>query len=311
MVFSITASIKKNLFMKKFLVLLLMLATVQLSAQVKVIKSSQNNSERLASPLRNLVDQGVNGIEVNYHFSQVLSVEVNNKAKKYQRLSIPDFTHLQEVGLPALPSHIDLIAIPDGADYSLKIVDDMPNVVETNRVFPALQPARDTEGAAEPSFEINAEFYNTDQIYPQQTVEIIGTMLFRGIRFAMVQVCPVQYNPHSEKLYIHQNVQYEMQFSGANRFTDYREHTQSYMDNIVRYPLNSASLAKEAKEYYLANQSVVSNSAGKNYIILTQRFYCRSRFHGQLEAPDGLYCRSGIGFKLDCLFRYQCGSYSL
>ncbi len=235
-----------------------------------ILTQKQNNS----FPLRNITDNGINGIDVSYSFNNIRTINVKNKAEKYSRLYVNGFSHLQEVGLPAIPSHIDLVAVPEGATYKLRIYDQMPDVESTNRIFPALKPAKDTEGAPEPKFELNKEFYSTDQIYPSQSVRIIGAMIFRGIKFLKVEICPVQYNPSSGKLYLHKNIDYKITFSGANRFTDYSNHTENYIKQLLNYPLNAASWKKEADVYYsnTANLTPI-NGPSKNYIIITHSNY--------------------------------------
>jgi len=247
--------------------------SISISAQTP--KSLLNNQQQEDSyPLRNITDNGLNGVEVSYSFNNVREIETNNKKEVFNRLFVDGYSHLQEVGLPAMPAHIDLVVVPEGATYKLKIYDQMPEVVSTKKIFPTLQPARDTEGAPEPKFEINSDFYETDQLYPSQSVKIIGTMVFRGIKFLKVQTCPVQYNPAKGKLYLHKNINYKITFSGAESYTDYANHTENYIKQLLNYPLNSSSWKKEANSYYSSMASVVPISGpSKNYIIITHSNY--------------------------------------
>jgi len=263
----------KHILMKLSLqIIFILFISISISAQNP--KSILNNQQQESSPLRNIIDNGLNGVDVSYSFNNVRIIEITNNKIDYNRLFVEGFSHLQEVGLPAMPAHIDLIAIPEGATYKLKIYDQMPDVVTTNKIFPALKPARDTEGAPEPEFEINKNFYNTDQLYPSQSVKIIGTMIFRGIKFLQVQTCPVQYNPVKGNLYLHKNINYKITFSGANSFTNYANHTENYIKQLLNYPLNSSSWQKEANKYYSSTASVVPISGpSKNYIIITHSNY--------------------------------------
>lgn len=255
------------------LLLILLAISSSLSfAQIQVIYPTGSNNINNSSPIRSITDNGVEGIDVSYSFNKLFSFSAEQKGIIYQKLSITDFSHLQEVGLPALPSHIDLVAVPDGADYHLSVINDVPAVVKTNRVFPALEPAVDTEGAPEPKFTINKDFYGNDAIYPLQNVSIVGEMKFRGIRMLMVQVCPVQYNPSTEKLFLHENVNYKITFSGANSFTNYKNHSENYINQLINYPLNAASWKSEASAYY-SNTAVENSTNSKNYIIITHSNY--------------------------------------
>ncbi len=261
--------------MRLILLLTILLISYSISnAQIQIIQPKGSNNTENSSPIRNITDNGLEGIEVNYSFNKLFSFPITHKGKIYQKLSITDFSHIQEVGLPALPSHIDLIAVPEGADYQLKLNNDVPSVANTKRVFPALKPAVDTEGAPDPKFTINKDFYDTDAIYPLQSVSIIGEMKFRGLRMLMVQVCPVQYNPATEKLFLHENINYKITFSGANAFTNYNNHSENYINQLLNYPLNSASWEKEARKYYQNSQNFNTlNNNSKNYIIITHSNY--------------------------------------
>jgi hypothetical protein len=261
--------------MRQFiLVFLFSIVLISAIAQVQIVNPSQTSESLKTEPMRTVTDNGLEGVAVSYHFYEVNNVAIKHKNQEYSRLSIMGFSHLQEPGLPALPSHIDLIAVPEGATYQLKLHEDLPIVYKTNSIYPALQPARDTEGAPEPSFEIDEEFYATDQIFPQQSVQIVGTMTFRGLRLLMVQITPVQYNPSSNSLFVHQNIQYEIVFSGANRFADYAQYTANYMNQMLHYPLNAASIETESKAYYQQSKGQKLNTSnGKNYIIITHSDY--------------------------------------
>ena len=254
-----------------YLTIFLFFSLFSFAQSTKPIADYNGNNNSL--PIRNITDNGLNGIEVSYHFQNPSVSSILNKKISYSRLFTQGFSHLQEVGLPALPSHIDLVVVPEGATYDLKIFDEMPEVISTNKIYPALQPARDTEGAPEPKFEINEDFYNTDQLYPSQSVKIIGTMVFRGVKFLKVQTCPVQYNASKGKLYFHKNINYKINFSNANRFIkDYNNHTENYLKKILNYPLNSKNWKKEAEQFY-SNNTITSIGNSKNYIIITHSNY--------------------------------------
>ena len=247
---------------------ILVFTTIGFSQNNRNLSSQITVSQSDNAPLRTVVDNGINGITVSYSFGELNYFEKTHNKEIFATYSITDFSHLQEVGKPALPSHIDLIAIPDGAEYELRINNDVPMVENTKRIYPALQPARDTEGAPEPKFEINKEFYKADQVYPQQSVRIIGEMKYRGIRMAMVEICPMQYNAATSKTYIHNDINYEIIFTGANVFTDYSKHTETFINQILNYPLNYNSFTKEAKSFY-ANNAQTKTANSKNYIIIT------------------------------------------
>jgi len=256
--------------MKPTLIIFLSLLVNLAIAQSSIISfSGHNKSERIEEPIRNIQDNGINGIEVSYHFDVLAQTRLQNKGEVFQRLFIKDFSHLQEVGKPAMPSHIDLIAIPEGADYKLVVSHDVALVKSGFHIYPALKPAVDTEGAPEPEFEIDRDFYKTDALYPSEPVRIKEIITIRGLRYAMVEISPVQYNPATGQLFMHQNLNFEMQFSGANRFIDCSQHSRKAMDLLCNLPLNTKSLKQEEKQYFAGKTNPLTTGNHKDYIIIT------------------------------------------
>ena len=92
----------RYLFIKHTLMRLLLHLTLMLflsfSLNAQTIKPIINSS-----PLRTITDNGTNGIEVSYSFNSVNTINVKENNTNYSRLFIEDFSHLQEVGLPAMP----------------------------------------------------------------------------------------------------------------------------------------------------------------------------------------------------------------
>ncbi|RUA28449.1 MAG: hypothetical protein DSY76_04370 [Bacteroidetes bacterium] len=256
--------------MRSVLFILLSISFISLYGQNQIISfSGYKTPTSIESPLRSIIDHGVEGVQVSYHFDAMSAVEIKEGKEVYQQLYIKDFSHTQEVGLPSLPAHLDLIAIPEGASYELKISRAVPLLKNGIKVYPALKPAVDTEGAPEPSFEINKEFYQIDRVYPAEAVSIREIIVIRGLRYAVVQVCPVQYNPARNQLILNENINYEIQFKSANRFVDVSKHTEHAMRILSNNALNGKAIKEETDNFFASNQNLLPSGGGKNYIIIT------------------------------------------
>ena len=256
--------------MKFLFIIILAFAFNAALGQTNLISfSGHSTAEGLNQPIRSTQDQGVNGIEVSYHFDAAVQTELINKSEVFQQLSIKDFSHIQEVGRPAMPAHIDLVAIPEGADYELVISHDVALVRSGFQIYPALQPARDTEGAPEPEFEIDRDFYKTNALYPSEPVTIKGIIKIRGLRYAMVQISPIQYNPSTGQIFMHENLNFELRFSGANRFIDCSQHSKHALSVLSNFPINGQSIKKEEQKYFINNALPLTTGNSKNYIIIT------------------------------------------
>ncbi len=88
-------------------------------------------------------------MEITYKFESPIFTKKSVNDEEYTTLYFKGYSHLKEVGKPALPSHNDLVAVPLNAKYSIEIVSANYTTVKDYLIFPALQPAVDTYGADE------------------------------------------------------------------------------------------------------------------------------------------------------------------
>jgi PKD repeat protein len=239
--------------------------------------SDQSNSVNKNDVLRKINDDGLKGMQVNYNISCAKVFEKKAISKVFQYVNIKDFTYLKEVGKPALPAHYDLVLIPDGADISISTGNLQRKTYDDFLIYPALKPATDREGDPEPPFEIDEQFYQSDVSYPDQPVKIVETLLIRGLRIAVIQVCPIQYNPLQKRITVYPNLNYHVEFSQASKYLDASRFSNHFLEMLPNYILNSVSLKKEIAENPI-HKNV--NGPAVNYIIITHSNY--------IEAADSL-----------------------
>ncbi|HRZ49986.1 MAG TPA: C25 family peptidase propeptide domain-containing protein, partial [Bacteroidales bacterium] len=177
------------------------------------------SAQTRSSHLRAIDDQGTEGIRVTWQFDGPTFHQVSVEGKPYQFVRLEDFTHTKEVGKPALPTTNELIAIPAGASVKISITrSEFQDIQLRVPVHPALQPATDTYGAAEPLFEIDEAFYRQDRMYPGEPVALEGTHFVREISFGVFNINPVQYNPAKGILRVYRLLEFEVTFSGGGAF---------------------------------------------------------------------------------------------
>jgi len=245
--------------------------SVSLHAQNSFLSFSKNGKLTTAEEIvRNINDQNLEYLEIEYNFPGAIVSEKNANNETYQYLHIDGFSYLKEVGKPALPAHIDMIAIPYGASATVKILSVTSVEYDDYLIHPALKPALDTYGAPEPDFEIDQQFYNTDIIYPDQSVSISKIIKYRGNSMAQVRICPVQYNPLKRKIRVISNIKYRIEFSNSNSFFAPQKLSDNFMKVYPNYVLNSNSIRTEINKIK-KNQSKSKGVTGpsKNYIIIT------------------------------------------
>jgi len=141
-----------------------------------------------------------------------------------------------QVGAPALPAKNEVIAIPRGAEGEIIIIEANYKEYDGFMIHPALEPARDTEGAPEPKFEKDEKIYSTNEFFPKNVVEITNTGISRGTKLVYVEVRPVQFNPVTKKIRVYSNIKYKLVKHGGESNFDYikQENSEHYINMLKR-----------------------------------------------------------------------------
>ena len=92
---------------------------VFLHSQNRFLNNHSDSQEETVT--REVVDNGLDGMKITYNFSGVGVTNVSVADSTYQMLHVKNFSYLKEVGKPAIPSHNDLVAVPEGANVSVFI----------------------------------------------------------------------------------------------------------------------------------------------------------------------------------------------
>jgi PKD repeat protein len=262
--------------MKKIISLFFLIGLcINLYSQKKLITfNSQASGKAANEAFRIIHSESINGIEIEYKFDGAFSFAKKNGSKSYQLLQIKNFSLLQHIGRPALPAHIDIIAIPENAEARVKIISFESKEYDNYLIFPALKPALDKVGAPEPQFEIDSVFYGEDINYPSNIIDIVDIQKIRGLPLASVQICPVQYNPFKKKIIVYSKIRYKIEFTKAESFIRSNDNSEHFLNNFANLMLNSKVIKDEISlKHSIVNKSSNSSDAPKNYIIVTHSNY--------------------------------------
>ena len=212
-----------------------------------------------------------NILEIDWQFAGAHVSDVAVKDELYQYLHIDGFSKLHETGNPALPCRTDRVAMPPGSIAEIELIDFQFEEYEGFVIHPALRPARDTEGAPEPEFEINEALYSTNAFYPESPVKLKDTHLIRGIPVAMVQTIPVLFNPVTGKVRVYTRLTFQVKLTrGKGSFESIAtSNSRVFTNNLKKSVINPESLpdgisGKEMRK---------SKDGAKNYIIVTHEDY--------------------------------------
>jgi PKD repeat protein len=257
--------------MKYWIVLIIVLNTYRLNAQNQLISFSNSSQQNNIEARRSIIDNGLDGVSVQYEFDNAMVHYQVENSTYYQYFYIKDFTQSQEVGYPMLPVHTDLIMIPKDANLSIQVQDSVSSYYNNFLIYPALEPVSDQFGASSPLFETNTLAYQSNNFYPKNLVELKGIISIRGIRYAMIEVHPIQYRASDGKLRLNGKINYKVSFVGASQFIDFDEYSYRFMRSSYNLPLNNQFLKTAIEHYISLNPQEQRNTEEPNYLIITHQ----------------------------------------
>lgn len=97
----------------------------------------------------------------------------------------------------------ELLGVPDFSDYKFSIIDSSVIILIKYNVFPFQEPVFEGEKEA---FIIDESFYQHDDIYPANIVELDMHGIWRDIKVSRLSIFPVRYIPKTKTLKIYKRV---------------------------------------------------------------------------------------------------------
>ncbi len=135
--------------------------------------------------------------EVCMTINGLLDNIVTREDKEYHSLSLGEGT-LQQVGAPALPIISELVAIPEGCQASVSVIEKKWKDISINQIFPFQQRK---QGINTPSvFQIDGNAYSVSFI--PSILETDEEQIFQNVKNVGVHICPFKYHPTIDKLSI-------------------------------------------------------------------------------------------------------------
>jgi hypothetical protein len=191
---------------------------------------------------------------------RMAGVELSDKAvstSNYQEVkaisNTPEkYGETGEEGLPDLPVYAQLVAIPDQAGVRVEIISSSFQIVENVDAFPTQAPEYYDESNDTP-FSKNEDFYQRDEYYPSNVVEIGEPVILRDLRLIQAIVNPVQYNPVTRQLKVYTSVDYRLVYEGSDSRNQKLRHNNNIAESFL--PIYR-SIAPNADEMLASYQPI-------------------------------------------------------
>jgi len=127
---------------------------------------------------------------------------------RYQRLTLPECGTTVEVGSPELPMIRATIAIPFGAEPTLRVVERSSETHPGYRIYPFQQPTTDASDSR--SFSIDHHVYGQNALYPATRAWLGDEGIWRDLNVVVIEVAPFRFNPATGDLEVTTSITVEI-----------------------------------------------------------------------------------------------------
>lgn len=137
---------------------------------------------------------------------------ITSENKKFSSVMAFGESQVGQIGMPDLPAVRRTVIIPAGVDISLSIINDKSSVEDVT--LPILSYMGDDEAIC------ISEIKTPDSIFPAQPVVLGSKKSFRGKQLIDIAYYPVQYDPSTNQLIHHENLEVALEFTPNNGGSD-------------------------------------------------------------------------------------------
>ena len=131
----------------------------------------------------------------------------------YDYISIDNYNSLGETGEASLPLITKFVQIPNYKSVTVKITGSSYKTYRNYNILPYQEiPSRNKNISKD--FVKDDSYYNSKIYLPEQIVNIKEIAVMSGVRIAVININPVQYNPSSNEIKVFSNITFELTYSG-------------------------------------------------------------------------------------------------
>jgi len=209
--------------------------------------------------------QSSTGVQINYSVVEFSLSDVTINGETLQNIGLAGHFLPADAGSPNLPGSARYIAIPQGAQATLKIISVRTETLSGINLAPAFRIPLDTEKGPL-DYSKDESIYSNDKFFPENPVVLSVKEAIRGIDAVMLGITPFQYNPVTRELIVYRDMKIEISFSGGNgQFGDDRLRSRWWDPLLSDLLLNYESLP--VMNY---NRSFgATDETGCEYLIIT------------------------------------------
>lgn len=186
--------------------------------------------------------------------------EVYEVGEVFQKLEIPEYQTILDIGRPALPAIGGFVGFLEPSDTDLTYSDGTPAIVlQDYLVYPGQTPQTGYSYSNNPDFDYDWEFYQQNIWYPDERANVSDTMIMRDVCIEHFGVIPFEYNPAQRQLIVHHNMTVDVfHYPNERIYSDWTrlngatpEFVNMYRSLICNYDLLGLGLLNPSEFNYL------------------------------------------------------------
>ena len=147
---------------------------------------------------------------------KILETTINNE--KFLSINYDNFYPSTAIGSPNLPKLNQLIEIPINANVRVEIINDQSIEIELNKfkIVPVQPSVSKSANANQLEFIYNKSIYSEDKYIQDELIHVEDKGTLREVRIGNLMFSPFEYNPVTNKLVVHYDVQFKIHFDNAD-----------------------------------------------------------------------------------------------
>jgi hypothetical protein len=176
---------------------------------------AQAATRDVQTPLFRVVSESPAGIDLAFNCSRLRATDYAKGGMSDHDLSLPGLSGFRSQGSPDLPFFGRYVAIPQGAQVRVVMLDSRREVYRDVEVAPAPNIPLETDDAPL-RYEKDMAIYGRDAYYPASPVMVSEPRRMRGVDVVIVNVTPFQYNPVTKELVVYRDLRFRLEYVGGN-----------------------------------------------------------------------------------------------
>jgi hypothetical protein len=228
-----------------------------------------------------LTEKTREGMHINYELGSFTLSQLNYRGEEMSEIAIKGIVLPNEEGCPNIPTESRMIAIPQGANATLKVVRAEKETLHNVNMAPALRIQAESE-EPDMNYKKDMKVYAKNAFYPENPFEVSKSYI-RGVDAVTVSISPFQYNPVTKDLIVYTDVELAISYEGGNGHFGEDRLRSPYWDPILAAELMNYDQLPVIDYEARMQQWLRDGADGAEYLIITPNNDAWAPYANQLK----------------------------